>query len=341
MAGELEIDFERPTDPLYRDVHLGQVAELPVVGVPVRFETNSAAVLDVIMEAFGSWAPLAAREDLLAPERVRVRLIVHEGEAGASGHARPLIYRAPDPTRVVISSPGSVGIIDLHLLDGVAYVTPSLVAERAYFRAQIVEGITLMLVEHLDRVPIHAAAVARNGVALLLAGASGTGKSTLAYAAASTGLHVLSDDMVFVQLRPQLRVWGGSSRAYLHEQARAHFAELADVPVSVLANGKRKLPVDMASAAERPMLPVVERAGICLLQRTASPAGLERVAPATLQAELLHSLEGGFALFFREATAPRVAALANGTGWRLNLSGHPADAVPYLYAMLDELEARG
>ncbi len=174
----------------------------------------------------------------------------------------------------------------------------------------------------------------------MLAGRTGTGKSTLAYAAAKAGLHPLSDDMVFVQLTPTFRVWGMPGRVHLLERAREHFPELANTGISVLASGKEKMVVDVGGAPGAAEPPVVERAGVCLLRRTAGAASLEQLASSEVRAALLADLEGGFR-FFRDTIEPRLAALCDGTGWRLNLSGNPADAVPYLQAMLDELEARG
>jgi hypothetical protein len=332
------VEFDPATEPLYRDVALRHVAEIPVLGIPIRFETNSGTVLRVVEESFGGWRSLAERADLLSSERVRVRLIVHEGDERTTGRAA-FRYRVPDAERIVIVSPGSVAFAELARREGLAYVTPQLVADRAHFRYGLLEALTLGLVTHLDRTPVHAAAVVRNGVALLLAGATGTGKSTLAYAATLGGLRALSDDMVFVQLEPSLRIWGMPGRLHLLESAREHFAELADTPAAVLANGKEKVLVDVGGTPWVIEPPIAERAGICLLRRSGGPALLERMSSADLQATLLRGLERGFDRF-RETMGPRLAALANGKGWRLNLSGHPADAVPYLHAMLDELEGR-
>ena len=47
--------------------------------------------------------------------------------------------------------------------------------------------MTLLLVARQDRQPVHAAMVAGGSAALLLAGPTGVGKSTLAYAAHRAG----------------------------------------------------------------------------------------------------------------------------------------------------------
>ncbi len=43
---------------------------------------------------------------------------------------------------------------------------------------------------------------------------------------------------------------------------------------------------------------------------------------------------------FRDAIRPRLGHLARHGGWRLELAGDPADAVPLFVQMLDELDAQ-
>ncbi|MGD2051012.1 MAG: hypothetical protein PVI35_00930 [Acidimicrobiia bacterium] len=53
-----------------------------------------------------------------------------------------------------------------------------------------------------DRYLLHAAAVGREGAALLVLGASGQGKSTVCYAALDDGWRILSDDHVAIRMSP-------------------------------------------------------------------------------------------------------------------------------------------
>src|SRR5947207_3407127 len=126
------------------------------------------------------------------------------------------------------------------------------------------------------------AAIARGGVALLLAGPPGTGKSTLAYQAHRRGLRVLSDDAVYVQLDPELRVWGLPGRVRLLTTAVTHFPELAGRSPTFLANGNEKLVVQCPGewpAAPAPA-PVATRARVCLLERTGGSTTVSK-APAS------------------------------------------------------------
>src|SRR2546426_7701574 len=339
------ISFDASPDVLYHGVPLRHVMELPVLGIPVRFESNSAAALAVVEEAFGIWRGLRTSSGLIAPLGVRVRLIVHEGDerdgSRVASHA-PVTCRMPDADRVIVHTPGSVGIADTRRQEATAYITPALLADRAHVQYSMIEGLTLTLVTACDRYPVHAAAIARGGVALLLAGPPGTGKSTLAYQAHRLGLRVLSDDAVYVQLNPEFRLWGIPDRVHLLATASAHFPELAGRPPSFLANGDEKLVVRLPDAWPAPAaaVPVASRVGVCLLERSGGAAARAPASAAEVQAFLKEGL-GLSRVRFGGAMDQALARLVPVGGWRLSLSANPADAVPHLDAMLRQLESQG
>ncbi len=337
--------FDPSPDVLYHGVPLRHVMELPVLGIPVRFESNSAAALAVVEEAFGIWRGLCTSPGLIAPQGVRVRLIVHEGDeravGGAASHAA-VTCRMPDADRVILHTPGSVGIADTRRQEATAYITPALLADRAHVQYSMIEGLTLTLVTACDRYPVHAAAIVRGGVALLLAGPPGTGKSTLAYQAHRLGLRVLSDDAVYVQLDPEFRVWGVPGRVRLLTTAVTHFPELAGRSPTFLANGDEKLVVQCPGewpAATAPA-PVATRARVCLLERTGTTVSKAPASPAEVQA----SLKDGIGLSrarYGASLDEALQRLAGAGGWRVSLSANPADAMPMFYDMLAELESEG
>jgi serine kinase of HPr protein (carbohydrate metabolism regulator) len=236
-------------------------------------------------------------------------------------------------------TPGSFAIADPDRREALAYVSDTLASDRAHFRLAVLESLVLALASQFDRVPVHAAAVARNGSALLLAARSGVGKSTLAYAAHAAGLAVMSDDTVWVQRSPRPHVWGMPRRIHLTPGSERFFPELAGAATSVLSNGKVKMAVDLEQrhSGETPL--VVDRVGICLVERTSGTLSLSRAEPDDVVRELATHLESGFSLF-ADQTAAYVRALVGSSAWRLRLAGHPAHAVRLLDAMLDELSPR-
>jgi hypothetical protein len=330
--------FDRSPDVLYHGVPLRHTVDLPVLGVPVRFESNSAVALAVVEDAFGIWRALRANPELIAAGNVTVKLIVHEGDEGKAPHA-PMTCRMPDAERVIVHTSGSIGIVDSLRREAIAYVTPALLANRAHFRYGMIEGMTLTLVTSCDRYPVHAAAITRGPVALLLAGPPGTGKSTLAYQAFRNGLRVLSDDAAYVQLQPEVRLWGIPGRLNLLPAACVHFPELAGRAPSLRADGSDKVVVQLPNGwpAAGGAPPVAGRVGVCVLERQGGRASCVRASPAEVQAFLKEGL-GLSRVRFGAALDTALAWLAGAGGWRLSLSRDPADVWPLVDEILTQLE---
>jgi hypothetical protein len=327
---------------MYNGAELAYRVELPVLGIPVRFESNSTQVIEEVRTTFGVWDRMRAHADLLETDVARVRLFVHEGEEEPGVHA-PLHYRCPRPDRLVVSTRGSFGVAEIDRLESYAFVTPQLVADGAHFRYGVVQALTLMLLTGRDRHPVHAATVARDGVALLLVGRSATGKSTVSYAAARAGLAVMGEDVAYVQLRPELRVWALPGRIHLSEDAPQHFPELGDREATLQANGKTKFAIDPHPEEDVPL--VASQARVCLLSRDGGAVRLESIGPDEIQAALTERVESGFDRYADDIDAA-AAKLAHPGGWRLHLSSDPAESVPLLQEMFDAIgngapDARG
>jgi len=161
----------------------------------------------------------------------------------------------------------------------------------------------------------------------VLAGSSGAGKSALARAAAAAGLRVLTDDVVYVQLRPRLRLW--ALRRPIHLLAE-DVRDPGDAPLR-LRRGRWKHALPMPSAADDPP---VERALVCLLERGEGPAALTPIGPEEAVASLLASLEPGFDRF-RDTLTPALQALAAGGAWRLTLSKDPDEGLALVNGLLE------
>lgn len=319
------IAFDRPADPLYYGVPLRHALDLPLLGVPVHCLSNSPDALAAIADAFGRWRALEAHPELIAPDGVRFVLVVHDGDEGGGEPVR-VTCRMPHPDLLLFHTPGSIGVVDIARREAVAYCTAALLADPAQARGGALSGMILTLATARDRVPVHAAMIARGSAALLLAAPPGTGKSTLAHHAAVRGLRVLSDDAAYIQTAPELRVWGIPGRVLL-----------LDGP------GGAKRAVELADAWPAPGAPppVARQVGVCLLERNGGSARLSRASHAEVCAFLtadlgVNGLRHGAAL---PAALDRLGPEGGG-GWRLALSEDPADALPLIEEMLDEVEAR-
>jgi hypothetical protein len=331
-----DIEFDACTDPLQRGAVTAHVLDAPVLGIPVRFESNSRTVIEIADEAMGAWRALAAVPELIARRGVVVRVIVVEGDEGPARHASARNY-VPDAKRVIIATPGSVGVADATRREALVHASRALVADREHFRYTMLEAVTLSLLSRFDRVPFHAAALMRGDSALLLAARSGVGKSTLAYAAARAGISVLAEDLVFLQRRPRLRVWGWPGALHLPPDAVDHFPELAGRHAGLLANGKVKIALRARDLGAMPDLPVARRAGICLLGRGAGRTTVEPIPAADVIRELSRVREQGFDIF-ADVMDELLAGLCRNGGWRLNVAGPPHAAVPALHGMLDAID---
>jgi hypothetical protein len=164
---------------------------------------------------------------------------------------------------------------------------------------------------------------------MILAGPSGTGKSCLAYAARRAGWPVLSDDIVYVQLRPTLAVWGLPQPIHL-------FREDAPVATDALRWRNGKLKRAIAPDRERPLL--ARRAVLCPIER--GDAVALDVVRASVAPDIL-PLEPGFDLRAPESRAAFTALSARGYA-RLTLGRDPTEAIAALYryrAALAEIAA--
>lgn len=324
-----------PPTPAPPPAAAARALTLPVMGIPVVFRSPSAEVLSIAEEAFGAWRALPEAYTAGSPVHVDVRVV-----EGDEGRGRPPIdVRVLGGGRLALRTPGSRGAADAARGRASARVTPALLADRAHVRYGVLECLALWLVTHRDRQPLHAAALVRGPAALLLAGRSGVGKSTLVYAAMRAGMRVLAEDCVFLEDGDGVRVWGMPGFVHPMPDAARWFPELAAMRPALRANGKTKLAVDVRAAGSAAEPRPLRRAGICLLSRGGAP-GLEPLDGDAAAAALTGAPEPGFDLFADTVGAPLRRLVGHG-GWRLTLPPSPVDAVPFLHRMFDALEAGG
>ncbi|HET9223259.1 MAG TPA: hypothetical protein VFO07_12185 [Roseiflexaceae bacterium] len=209
------------------------------------------------------------------------------------------------------------------------FVTPELVADESRLRYHALELLALALVSRRDRVPVHAGAIVRRGRAVLLAGRSTAGKSTLCYACLREDFQLLTEDVVYVSLRHGLRLWGVPWQIHLLPDAVRHFGELVDIPSVLQANGKRKLTVEIAAFGMDRARRHVERAAVCVVERASGAASaLEPIEPCAAIEVLSGDLESGFDL--HGETIACAEALVAGGAYRLRVGSDLAGAVALL-----------
>ncbi|MCI0435870.1 MAG: hypothetical protein L0271_19840 [Gemmatimonadetes bacterium] len=318
-----------PRDPLGP---LGHRSNIPVLGIPVSFETNDAQVLRLVEDAFGAWHVLEQLPQLIADAQMSFRIWVEDGEEASARHA-PVTRHEPDDDRVVLITPGAVAIADSARGDAIAWIQRSLLAERAHVRHRIIEAAAIAILTRFDRQPVPAAAIEREGTALVLGGAAGSGKSTLACLASRQGYHVLADDAVYIQMRPQLRVWGMPGHIQLPLDAHRHFPDLTGDSYDFLGGAVHRMVLSTRELKALPEMPLAPAAGVCVLVRGGDGPALETLPGDALEEELARAVRGSGTL--DPATGNAIHALTRFGGWRLDPGQDPKAALPLIAQMFD------
>jgi hypothetical protein len=221
---------------------------MALLGARVRFESNDRRLLALADAAFAGLPPhrLPAAPDLrivlrLTPRpRARARL---EPPPFAMLSGAGLLAGAPNESSFVALAPASGS--------GLVVVSEPMLRFPYHTRYELIEFAVYTLAARTQGLaPLHAACVGRDGRGVLLMGASGSGKSTVALHCLLRGLDFLSEDAVFVQpssmlatgaanflhVRSDTLRWLGRTRAA---------ASIRRSPVIRRRSGVRKFEVDL------------------------------------------------------------------------------------------------
>jgi hypothetical protein len=226
-----------------------------LLGGSFRFESASEALLDLVEAAYGGLPPHRlpmARADF----RIELRLVPRI-------HAPP--FREPPPVQMQSGAGFLCGVMDAS-----NYVMVSQAQQRAlvvasedmlgfpyHLRYELIEfAVFILATRGLGLVPLHGACVGRHGRGLLLLGASGAGKSTVALHSLLNGLEFLSEDAVLVD--PETLLATGVAN-YLHVKADAlRFIEddatrswIGNAPVIRRRSGVEKFEADLRQGQGR------------------------------------------------------------------------------------------
>ncbi|GLQ95547.1 serine kinase [Dyella acidisoli] len=168
-----------------------------LLGGSFYFESASEALLDLVEAAYGGLPP--HRLPITVPDfRIELQLVPHRDQ--------PYIIEPPQ-----VQMHSGAGVL-CGVIDASNYVVISPAQHRAlvvasedmldfpyHLRYELIEfAVFILATRGLGLVPLHGACVGRNGHGLLLLGASGAGKSTMALHSLLNGLDFLSEDAVFV-----------------------------------------------------------------------------------------------------------------------------------------------
>jgi hypothetical protein len=161
------------------------------------------------------------------------------------------VVRAQGNLLVSVADKENLYVGDLFAGFGSAWVTQAAVAARGYFRYHVLEALAYMLLEALHVAALHAACVAFHGHGVLLAGDSGAGKSSLAYACARRGWIYCTDDGSLLVMHGTGRSVLGNPLSFRFRGTAAElFPEFKGMEESRRGNGKPTIEVQTAALPE-------------------------------------------------------------------------------------------
>lgn len=294
----------RPTEQGWRH-------EFAPLGVPTVVIAENPELLATARAAYADWMVEAPVDGPI----IEIRL-----EIGSAPSENVGFHIAVEGSRLTLTGDEILGSADAATGRARCSVPSRLIGDPAGLAAEATDTLLTFLLTRTGRTPIHAAGIVISDRLAILAGPSGSGKSTLAFAAARRGLRIFSDDTLYVQREPRLRVWGWPRPIHLFPedappQARA----------TRLRGGKLKAVVPLSpndfglGPADKAVLILLDhgdRLAMTAIDSETAVAGLSRLEP-------------GFDLLAAES-AKAAEALARGGAWRLTLERDPGAAIAFL-----------
>jgi hypothetical protein len=208
------------------------------MGFILHLGSNSPAIIAAAETSFGRFGPA---QPVQAPD-FSFRLMAHERDNGPPG---PPNFRLKGSLLYQTIGPDSRLAANLATGKAVGCFSPATLTNPAFFRWHFLELAFLLMLEWRGWMGIHAAALAKNGRAVLLRAQSGGGKTTLAYACVTRGsFQALAEDVVWLDGQDNLW-WGMPWSFHLLPDAKKLFPELAGYEPVLQTNGEMKLEVNL------------------------------------------------------------------------------------------------
>jgi hypothetical protein len=287
---------------------------LPMIGARASEVAPDAAVLDLIGDS------LNGHEGLLPPPEQRRRTVLRA--------TRDLYYLWLD------EADGYLTAIDRRARRGLVWFTASERIASWHVARPFLHAIKGLSLE-TAWTPIHAAAVAREGKAVLIVGQSGAGKTSIAMTCVLQGWDYLGDDAVLVRAHPA-RVGALYNSARLRADTFARFPEIMKGCLAVSDDaGEQKAEVDMRLF--RPC-PVAEAELRAIVVPDPTDWGGLRVAPMSKSEALRKLMEATRQSMIGDEAAvfAKLSALvASVPCYRMAACGDPAALAGGLARLLD------
>ena len=231
-------------DPLHRGIALEFREQFFPLGVPIEVQSNRETVLAAASLSFGRYGECPSGK----PAELLIQLCVDPERHDEKPLAVPC-YRALSHLFHIGCSEASFAIADLARGSAVGFVSPEIANDTSFFCYVFLECLFHVLTVHRNHTPVHCSCVALSDCGVLICGASGTGKTTLAYACLKAGMQIVSDDVVHLRLDPvrhELKLWGNPWTLRLLPDAVQIFPELNGTDVKRRGGQEKCLEIDVS-----------------------------------------------------------------------------------------------
>lgn len=223
-------------DPLLTRTPLAYETIRYPYGFPARIRSNSPVTMAAAEISWGTYHQKFDHPPL------DVRLFVSDSESPA--RVDPPTFRSQGHLLSIVADGENFATLDLNAGFSFGWVTKNTALKTEYFRQCFLDVMIYPLLEIRHMVTLHSACVLFRGKGVLLAGDSGAGKSSLAYACARRGWTYVSDDAsAFVRSAKRPMVIGHPQKFRFREPVGELFPEFLGLRSTHRAYGKPTIEV--------------------------------------------------------------------------------------------------